>query len=652
MNMSELLNTAPYNMFYDFRSQLQRFVYGRSEVAFDAGDAARDAVKTQAELEERRDWLRGKFIEGLGGLPSSETPLNAKVVGVVEQEGLKIEKIIFESRPGAFVTANLYIPDGVTSPRGTVLFLCGHHELAKHVPEYQTVCQYLARAGLVVMAQDPVGQGERFSYYEPSLKATTVPWGVPEHSYVGAQCLPLGDSIARYFAHDAMRGVDYLMTRKEVDPEKIGVTGNSGGGTQSCLMMVCDPRIAAAVPTTFVMSRREYMFSGGAQDAEQIWPGMTALGFDHEDVLLMMTPKPVRVQAVTSDFFPIEGTRRTVQRCKRLWEMYGKGDCVDMVEDFSTHIFTPTLAKSAAEFFTKHLLGRQVTPKDEDVQVAEPSRLWCTSSGQTKGEIPGVRFVYEENQDRLAALEREKATLSDQERKDRALTWLQERVFNSRKQCDLNPRYYLEAMVDNLQVQMAFWWSQEGVLNHAFLFRDFQFAGKALPVTLAVWDGGTTCLLPHSDWIRKTCAGGRAAIVLDVSGIGHLLPHAFVEGPDPLDLYGAVFKAADDLVWLNDSLPAMRTYDVLRTLDLIQQWPNLNANDVRAYANGRYGVYLQFAAGLDKRIRDVEIVGGIGSYTEWVKSRHYESRDAQSIVLPGMLKYLDLPDLERWRRGE
>lgn len=649
MNMSEMLSTVRFNMFYDFRSQLQRFVYSRSEAAFDMGDAARDAVRTPQELEARRDFLRAKFIENLGGLPSMDTPLNSRTVGVVEQDGLKIEKVIFESRPGASVSANLYIPDGVTSPRGTVLFLCGHHQLAKHVEEYQTVCQYLARAGLVVMAQDPIGQGERFSYYEPSLKATTVDWGVPEHSYAGAQCLPLGDSIAKYFVHDSMRGVDYLLTRPEVDPNKIGVTGNSGGGTQSCLMMVCDPRIAAAAPTTFVMSRREYMFSGGAQDAEQIWPGTTALGFDHEDILLMVAPKPVRVMAVTSDFFPIEGTRRTVERSKRFWEMYAKADCVDLFEDFSTHLFTPTLAKAAATFFTKHFHGEAVTPKDEDVKVIEPSKLWCTKSGQTKGEIPGVRFVYEENQDRLAAIEKGKEALADQQRKDKALAWLKERVINSRKQCDMNPRYYMEMMIDNLQLHPAFWWSQEGMINHGFVFRDIAFVGKNLPVTLALWDGGTTCLLPHSDWIRKTCAAGRAVFVLDVSGMGHLLPHAFVEGPDPLDLYGAVFKMADDLVWLNDSLPAMRTYDVIRALDAIADWPNLDVNDVQGYANGRCGVYIQLAAGLDKRIGKIEVVGGIGSYAEFVKSRHYESRDVQSIVFPGILKYCDLPDLERWR---
>lgn len=181
--------------------------------------------------------------------------------------------------------------------------MSGHHEQAKHHPEYQTVCQHLVKSGLIVLAIDPIGQGERLSYYEQALDGPTIRSCTGEHDYAGSQCWPLGDGLARYFVHDGMRGIDYLCTRPEVDSDKIGVTGNSGGGTQTSLMMVCDPRIAAAAPATFIMNRRTYLFAGGAQDAEQIWPGMSALGFDHEDILLAVAPKPVRVLSVQYDFF-------------------------------------------------------------------------------------------------------------------------------------------------------------------------------------------------------------------------------------------------------------------------------------------------------------------------------------------------------------
>ena len=157
---------------------------------------------------------------------------------------------VFQSRPRHYVTANLYLPDGLDKPHGAVLFLSGHGSLAKAAPEYQIVCQYLVHAGLIVLAQDPIGQGERYSYYDPALKIATVADCCPDHNYAGAQCEPLGDNLARYFLHDSMRALDYLCSRPEIDPNRIGVTGASGGGTQSCLMMVADPRLAAAAPAT------------------------------------------------------------------------------------------------------------------------------------------------------------------------------------------------------------------------------------------------------------------------------------------------------------------------------------------------------------------------------------------------------------------
>ena len=341
--------------------------------------------------------MRQKFIESMGGLPSSDSPLRPQMVGTIQRDGYRIQKIIFESRPNVFVTSNLYVPNGITSPRGAVLFLCGHLEQAKCADEYQIVCQYLTRAGLVVFSMDPVGQGERHSYYERSSNQSTVRWGTGRHDYAGNQCWPLGDGIARYFTHDAMRAIDYLCTRPEVDPSKIGVTGNSGGGTQTCLLMICDPRIAAAVPVTFMMNRQTYMYANQAQDAEQIWPGMTAMGFDHEDILMLMAPRPVLVQAVTYDFFPIEGARKTVGRSKRFWEMYGKGESIEWLETETGHHYAKSMAKKTAEFFSRRLLDAMISPSDEAIEPLQQSLLWCTQTGQVRGEIAGSRAVYEEN---------------------------------------------------------------------------------------------------------------------------------------------------------------------------------------------------------------------------------------------------------------
>ncbi|MFC5653321.1 alpha/beta hydrolase [Paenibacillus solisilvae] len=634
---------------YDVKDQLKRMVYSRSQEAFADGDEARDTIQTKEQLEERRTYLRTKFIEAIGGLPPMDTPLNARVLGAVAGDGFSIEKVVYESRPNTFVTANLYVPEDIKSPRGAVLFMCGHHDEAKHHPEYQTVCQYLVQTGLVVMAIDPIGQGERLSYYEPSIQKPTVRGCTGEHDYAGSQCWPLGDGLARYFVHDGMRAIDYLCTRPEVDPAKIGVTGNSGGGTQVSLMMICDPRIAAAAPATFIMSREIYQLAGGAQDAEQIWPGMSALGFDHEDILLSLVPKPVLVMAVRYDFFPLEGTRRTIARTKRFWDMYGAGDCLQSAEDNSVHRYTSVLAKTAAQFFSKHLLGEAVTPSDDRIKPFEPASLWCTRSGQVRGEFPEARAVYEENWDRADELEALRSEHTEEQRREKALFWLREKVFSLRKPCDLNPRLYMmQGQVDELQVYNAIWWAQEGIFNHAFVFRDCRYEGIELPVTFAVWDGGTSRMHAHLQWLRHTCAIGRAVIVLDVSGVGPLTPHSLMNN-DPLELYEIIHKLTNDLMWLNDSMAALRTFDVIRALDLPGWLPHMKSDDLQLYASGCQGMYGELASVLDRRIRSIKSENGLGSVADWVRSRHYDTHDIMSVVLPGMLHYFDLPDLVKWR---
>lgn len=646
MTLEEMERSSPGDWFYNVRDQLKDHVYRRSERAFDAGDAARDQITTRAALEERQRELRRFFVAALGGLPSMDTPLAPRTVGQIEGDGFRVEKVVYESRPRHYVTANLYLPDGAgTAPRGAVLFLCGHHREAKHVPEYQIVCQYLVQAGLVVLAQDPPGQGERLAYHEPGRDLSGVRWGTGEHDHVGAQCLPLGDSLARYFLHDAMRGVDYLRSRPEVDPDRIGVTGNSGGGTQTSLLMLADPRIAAAAPATFIMSRRTYLQAGGAQDAEQIWPGFSARGYDHEDILLAMAPRPVRVLAVTSDFFPIEGTRRTVERCRRLWELCGRAEALDLVEDDSTHAFTPALARAAAQFFVRHLLqAGTFRPDDARIHPFEPARLWCTESGQVRGEIADAAFVPDANQERLREIEARHAREPAPVRRESALSWLREKVHRERRPCDLNPRFYAGGEAEGLTVQRCLWWSQEGVFSHGCAFRERDRADEVLPVTLALWDGGTTRLAAHGDWIRATCAGGRAALVLDVSGAGALLPRSLSAAP-PEGFYGVVHKLATDLLFLDDDLPSLRTWDVLRTLDMIAAWPGMDAADIVVYAHGRHGLYGQLAAALDSRIRRIAVAEGLGSFAAWVRAREYDTDDIYSIVSPGVLRHFDLPEL-------
>ncbi|WP_127587892.1 alpha/beta hydrolase [Paenibacillus koleovorans] len=639
---------------YDVAGQLPRLIYDRSQAAFRAGEEQKDRIDGTESLAARQRFVRERLIDGLGGIPPSDHPLNSRVTDVLIEEAYCVEKVVFESRPQTFVTSNVYIPAGIASPTGAVLFLCGHSEEAKHNRAYQTVCQFLVRSGLIVLAMDPIGQGERQSYLDPATGENLIRWGTTEHDYTGTQCLLLGDSLARYFLHDAMRAIDYLYTRPDVDPARIGVTGNSGGGLQTMLLMMTDPRIAAAAPATYVMSRESFLHSGQTQDAEQIWPGMTAQGIDHEDALLCMAPRPVRVLAAKYDFFPIEGTRRTVERAKRYWELHGAGELLDLVEDEAEHAYTVPMAKAASRFFSVHLLGNEAKAVDEkDVSPLEPSLLWCMDSGQVKLDWPHARAVHEENLDRLYLCRSLRMANPDEVRKARALAWLKSKVFAGRIPCELNPRQIRFAQgnryLGELAVESSIWRSQRELFSHGLTFRSYEHLDQELPVTIAIWNSGTREIERHLDWIRSTCKSGRAVLVLEVTGAGGLEPHSPLNADPYSGNHGIMWKLMNDLIWLDDSLAAMRTYDIIRALDFLDEHRRVSSQDTRLYAYGLSGIYAHIAAFLDDRVREIEVTGCVESLEEVAVSRYYNTNRMLSAVLPGMLQVCDLPELRRWR---
>ncbi len=643
--MNSVSEIAKFRLSYDNPgSHLKDYVYARSRKAFAAGDAARDALQTAEAIRERQEAVRRFVVDSVGGLPQESGPVEARTTGTWEGEGFTVEALVYETRPRHYVTASLYLPHERPAKCPAILFLCGHSAQGRLYPTYQSVCQTLAKAGFIVLAQDPVGQGERASYYDPERKEYRVNRAVAEHQHAGMQCRLVGDNIARYFIHDAQRSIDYLVSRPDVDAERIGVTGNSGGGTQTSLVMMCEPRIAAAAPGTFIMSREAYQSTGQAQDAEQIWGGFTGAGFDHEDILLAMAPRPVCVLAVEYDFFPIEGARRTVERARRAWEVLGcPGERLELAQDPATHGYTPALARAAASFFSRHFFGRDLggTPVQPDVQPEE--RLYATASGQVGAEFADAEFVFEANLARVRAAAAARAALPAAERQERATAWLRERLLAGREPGHpLNPRLiHRREVFRELDVDVAFWRPEPGLANLGFLLRPHGQAPRG--VTIALWDDANRALDRHAAWLIRECAQGRAVLLLCLSGMGSLAPDPINYG-EPAEFYGTFNKLGDDLIWLGDSLPALRAYELSRVPEVLSLWPELAGADLRVYAQGRAGVYARLAAAVEPRLANLEWAEPF-TYAELVENRHYDTYDIVSRLLPGALQYFDLDEL-------
>src|SRR5438876_2342249 len=273
--------------------------------------------------------------------------------------------------------------------------LAAQAESGKAYPRYQAVCADLAADGFIVLAMDPPGQGERYQYWEPETGRRIIGGCTTEHTHAGLPFVLQGASVARVFIWDAMRAIDYLVSRPDVDADRIAVTGNSGGGTQTSLLMVAEPRLAAAAPCTFIMTLESYLKTGQSQDSEQIVPGAFIHGPDHDDYITCMAPKPVLVGAVAYDFFPIEGSFEAVERARRIYALYGAEEKVGITVTPSRHEDAPPLREATVNWFRRYLQGREPDFRTGEPETLPDEALRCTPAGHVLGWRPESKTVFD-----------------------------------------------------------------------------------------------------------------------------------------------------------------------------------------------------------------------------------------------------------------
>ncbi|SEE95370.1 alpha/beta hydrolase family protein [Ruania alba] len=639
---SQITGFGPYlDGSYDASLQVQLNAYERTTAHLSARRAASDAMRTPEDVRARQEALRA-YADGVLDASSADRPApTAIVTGTVERPTFVLTKLVLETGPTQRVTANLYLPRDTTERTGAVLFLCGHADAGKAAARYQAFCARLASNGLVVMAIDSIGQGERKSYLDAAGREE-VPANVVEHSHAGVQCWWTGDTIARYFVDDARRAIDYLCTRPEVDPARIGVAGNSGGSTQATWLMLIEPRIAAAALGCFITSRQSYQRSGGAQDAEQILPGGALIGIDHEDFLIAMAPRPVLVMSANSDFFPVEGAHETVERARRAYEILGKPESLGHVRADHPHGLMPELAKAGAEFLVRHLGNEPTAAIDSSEPVPIPeAELLCTASGRLRVDYPDTPHVFELNQQRLLTLRTARSSSPAQ--------WLTDQVHRQRRTpSELFPRWSPAEnhRLGDVEVRShrAMWWSEIDVLNAGVLVEPADRPTAALEI--ACFATGSAELADRTDWLTERVAGGVAVLALDVRGTGALTPHEI--NPFPLDEnYGTLYKLMTDLIWLGDSLAAARVFDILRAVELIAQHRAKDLGDcpIRLFGAGP-GAFLGYlAAAIEPRIQRIELESPPLDPTTVVDTRMHGPQSNWQHVIPGMAVHCGLEDL-------
>ena len=346
------------------------------------------AIKTPAEARERQVWVRAKLLELLKGLPDYKGPLNARTTGTIQQAGYRIEKVIFESLPKFPITANLYVPQ-TPGRHPAILFSMGHWDEGK--PVAQLIAGNLALQGFVVLVYDPIGQGERLQSYDPFTRKARAGGSVEQHFMAGASAILAGDNFARYMIHDSMRAIDYLQSRPEVDGEKIGATGCSGGGTQTTFVSALDPRVKVAAPACYMQSF-EVLFPGDIGDSEQSWPGFIAAGLDQKDFVESFAPKPWLIASTEGDFFRPAGAQAVFTEAKAYYKLLDAEAQVSWVVGPGPHGTPPEVRKAIYGWFTRWLQANPTPDTEVAVKILPDHELWATKTGQVGPEL-GARDV-------------------------------------------------------------------------------------------------------------------------------------------------------------------------------------------------------------------------------------------------------------------
>ncbi|MEW4456164.1 acetylxylan esterase [Bremerella sp. JC817] len=324
-------------------------------------DQPLDEIDSLEQWEARRDTLHKQYREMLGLEPWPEkTDLKATTTGTLERDRIVVEKIHFQSRPGLYVTANLYRPAKVEGKLPAVLYLCGHGRVVKDGVSYGNKSHYqhhgawFARNGFVCLTLDSIQLGEILGKHRGSYDDSGQWWTNRGYTPAGVE------------AWNCVRAIDLLQSRDDVDPNKIGVTGRSGGGAYSWYIAALDDRIQAAVPVAGITDLQDHVVTGVVSGHCDCMFWVNTYQFDYAMLPALIAPRPLMIANTDYDpIFPVEGVERTHLAARKIYSLYGKAPNLALTIVPGPHADIQPLQIPAFYWLQKHLQGE--TPPIADV---------------------------------------------------------------------------------------------------------------------------------------------------------------------------------------------------------------------------------------------------------------------------------------------
>lgn len=577
-------------------------------------------LRTPEEIRNRGAATRAKLLRWIGGLPTERTPLNLRRTGTIERDGYRIEKIIFESQPRFYVTATLHVPTRGNGPFPAVLQPTGHSLTAKARGLYQSLAIGLAKSGFVVLTYDPLGQGERRIFFDKDLMDSKVGGPTVEHSMVGIQALLAGESIARPMIWDGIRGLDLLQSLPEVDGQRLGVAGCSGGGTLSAYIAAIDDRIKVAAPACYITSWEDQLKGTGPQDAEQQFPNQLLESYDHGDLVMAAAPKPYLINATTEDFFPIAGARRTFEDSKRLFDRFGAEGKMSLFVGPGGHGMGPDTRAAICSWMKRWLKNEPVPITEPEMQVELEEDLNASPTGQIATSLGG-ETVSTLNRARFAQI---KTVGGDLPQLVKRLTRVQ------LASGGLVVETVSTARQEGIDVETLRYATGDGRMVPAMIYQP----QRPRPDTILLVDA----------------TGKKSATALQLARVGYrvlaidsaLTGDTSQKGSGSADLFPQA-KAIWLAMMVGRTVTGLRMTDISRGLDVLEARGMIGNDGVVGFGIGNPAVALLHAAVVDRRLGRLVLEDMQASYrllaTTPVQRRIFD------LVIPDVLRHYDLSDL-------
>jgi len=630
------LSQKPYpgTAYRDYPRCLPDYVRALAQKAYQQRNEEIARLITPEAVKTRQRWARETFWKLAGGEPE-RAPLHGRTVGSFERDGYRVEKVVYESRPELHVPANLYIPTRGVPPFPAVLFQMGHSHNGKAYLPYQRCCQGLVRLGYVVLAFDPMGQGERIYYPGPDGVNSRLSSPDNEHTVPGKQMLLLGDTSTRLQVWDAIRSLDYLAALPMVDAKRIGTTGQSGGGTLSMFLIAVDDRVAAAVVcsgNTENVACANFIPPGSTDDAEQDFIGSGPLGFDRWDTMYPFAPKPLLVTVSDKDFFGtyspdyITGGWEEFQKLQKVYELLGHADRLAWPDSPLPHELAYDTRLKVYNWFERWLKGSgQPVEQEPPVAPEEDRTLWVAESGsvvRTFGSLTPFAM------NKSLAVQKTPADL-------RTLIGVAEP--SGAPLATLRRVPSREVDVEAVEVQSA---AQVWVPGWLFLPRGRK---SDKPIVLALDPGGRNRQWSEGQLYQSLAVRGFPVCVPDIRGIGDLRPEFGRGNPGQAEEH----EHEDEYAWagliFGRPLVGQWVSDILALVAGCGKHSALEGRRVALAARGKLTVPALFAAALDKKISEVYLAGGLVSFRNVVDTESYDCSFANFV--PNLLRHADLPEV-------